>query len=166
MAFEKHKISNVKARWFKLTGKGDTKFNENGVWSVDLVLEDNMDAYNEVMKTGANPRQVGQDGEHIVTCKKNRITRKGDTLAPPRVVDSKGNPMTEEQIKRIGNGSTISVIVNPYKWDFAGKSGTTLFLEAVKVEELVEYKGAPDVDFDDLSPDVSDVNVNSAEVPF
>ena len=48
-----------------------------------------------------------------------------------------------ERFKRldvlVGNGSKVKVLYKPFDWKFAGKSGTSLDLQAVQVIDLVPY---------------------------
>ena len=39
----------------------------------------------------------------------------------------------------VGNGSKVKVLYKPFDWKFAGKSGTSLDLQAVQVIDLVPY---------------------------
>ena len=39
----------------------------------------------------------------------------------------------------VGNGSKVKVLYKPFEWKFAGKSGTSLDLQAVQVIDLVPY---------------------------
>ena len=54
----------------------------------------------------------------------------------PRLVDSAKNPIDV----LVGNGSKVKVLYKPFDWKFAGKSGTSLDLQAVQVLDLVEYR--------------------------
>ena len=40
--------------------------------------------------------------------------------------------------ERVGNGSLVKVQYREYPWEYAGRSGTGLDLQAVQVLELVE----------------------------
>ena len=41
--------------------------------------------------------------------------------------------------KIVGNGSKVKVMYKPYDWNFKGKKGKGLDLQAVQVLDLVEY---------------------------
>ena len=48
--------------------------------------------------------------------------------------------------KIVGNGSRVKVMYKPYEWNFKGKKGVGLDLQAVQVLDLIEY--TPKEDFD------------------
>ena len=48
--------------------------------------------------------------------------------------------------KIVGNGSKVKVMYKPYEWNFKGKKGIGLDLQAVQVMDLVEY--TPREEFD------------------
>lgn len=74
--------------------------------------------------------------QHIKRTKDGEIIE--EWSGPPRVVSKDGEPMQEN----IGNGSLCTVKVN------VNKVGTKTFmrLEAVRVDELIEYGGEPQDD--------------------
>lgn len=57
-----------------------------------------------------------------------------------------------EELKFVGNGSKIRVVVNPSKWDFAGKTGVNYWVgkTGVTVDELVTYEAPSNTDEDVL----------------
>lgn len=56
---------------------------------------------------------------------------------PVRIVDAIKNPWLAELL--IGNSSIINCLVKPYEWEFKGKSGVSLGLQAVQVLKHVNY---------------------------
>mgnify|MGYP003133714625 CR=1 FL=1 len=67
---------------------------------------------------------------------KRKVARADGTKNPmPRLVDSAKNPIDV----LVGNGSKVKVLYKPFDWKFAGKSGTSLDLQAVQVIDLVPY---------------------------
>tara|TARA_R100001224_G_scaffold98297_1_gene68602 strand:- start:1204 stop:1635 length:432 start_codon:yes stop_codon:yes gene_type:complete len=74
-----------------------------------------------------------EDQESYITAK---------TVRPPRVMDSKKNPWPTDKL--VGNGSKVKVSVNPYEWNFQGKSGISASLNSMMVVKLVEYVGSSD----------------------
>ena len=57
-------------------------------------------------------------------------------------MDSKKNPWPTDKL--VGNGSKVKVSVNPYEWNFQGKSGISASLNSMMVVKLVEYVGSSD----------------------
>ena len=51
------------------------------------------------------------------------------------LVDGAKNPLD----KIVGNGSKVKVMYKPYEWNFKGKKGMGLDLQAVQVIDLIEY---------------------------
>lgn len=85
-------------------------------------------------------------GIRVSTCTKDDETKnrglffKPKSTQKPRVVDFSKKPMTDEEIKTIGNGSTVNVIINA--WGKGKNKGA--ILEAVQVVNLVPYSGRED----------------------
>jgi hypothetical protein len=55
----------------------------------------------------------------------------------PKLVDADKNPLDVN----VGNGSDITVQCRPYDWTFGDRSGKGLDLQAVQVNNLIEYEG-------------------------
>ena len=86
------------------------------------------------------------DGIKYVSLKRNELRANGEPNGPPRVVD--GNNKNIDASK-IGNGSTINVILYQLAYDTAGRKGIFSSLTAVQVTDLVEYTGsANEMQFD------------------
>ena len=49
----------------------------------------------------------------------------------------------------VGNGSKVRVQCNEYEWEYAGKEGKSLDLQAVQIIDLVEYKAEDGSEFFD-----------------
>ena len=49
----------------------------------------------------------------------------------------------------VGNGSKVRVQCNEYEWEYAGKEGKSLDLQAVQIVDLVEYKAEDGSEFFD-----------------
>ena len=49
----------------------------------------------------------------------------------------------------VGNGSKVRVQCNEYDWEYAGKEGKSLDLQAVQIIDLVEYKAEDGSEFFD-----------------
>ena len=59
--------------------------------------------------------------------------------------------------KIVGNGSKVKVMYKPYEWNFKGKKGMGLDLQAVQVIDLIEY--TPREDFDAVETSSSGVDI-------
>ena len=79
---------------------------------------------------------------NIVSLKEKYSKANGDKNTQPQLVDGAKNPLD----KIVGNGSKVKVMYKPYEWNFKGKKGMGLDLQAVQVMDLVEY--TPREDFD------------------
>ena len=65
----------------------------------------------------------------------------GEKNSQPQLVDADKKPLD----KIVGNGSRVKVMYKPYEWNFKGKKGVGLDLQAVQVLDLIEY--TPKEDF-------------------
>ena len=63
----------------------------------------------------------------------------------PRLIDQNKQDIN----LAVGNGSQVRVQCSEYEWEYAGKSGKSLDLQAVQVIELVEYKAEDGSEFFD-----------------
>lgn len=85
-------------------------------------------------------------GERYVSVKRNELRANGEPNGPPRVVN--GNNQEIDSTK-IGNGSTVNVILYQFAYDMNNRKGIFSSLTAVQVTNLVEYTGgANSMDFD------------------
>jgi hypothetical protein len=74
--------------------------------------------------------------EVLLSSSKEKLLGADGTKNPmPRLVDSAKNPIDV----LVGNGSKVKVLYKAFDWTFAGKSGTSLDLQAVQVLDLVPY---------------------------
>ena len=79
---------------------------------------------------------VKQDDRGSIIKVKTKVARADGTKNPmPRLVDSAKHPIDV----LVGNGSKVKVLYKSFDWTFAGKSGTSLDLQAVQVLDLVPY---------------------------
>ena len=63
----------------------------------------------------------------------------------PRLIDQNKQDIN----LAVGNGSQVRVQCSEYEWEYAGKSGKSLDLQAVQVIELVEYRASDGSEFFD-----------------
>ena len=113
----------------------NTKFDADGVWTIDV---GNLDDLNKkkAQKDGLTVKNKGDEKDDFVTIKRKVRNAKGNLNRQPNVVDANKTLITETMV---GNGSKVKVLYKPFDWKFAGKSGTSLDLQAVQVIDLVPY---------------------------
>ena len=117
-----------KAYWASVT-RPNTTFDP--VYQIDLAIDDK--TAEEFKGKGVS---VKQDERGSVVKFKRKVARSyGTKNTMPRLVDSAKNPIDV----LVGNGSKVKVLYKPFEWKFAGKSGTSLDLQAVQVFDLVPY---------------------------
>jgi len=152
-----------KALWANLQAP-DTKFNPDGVYRIDVVLEATSDPaknlkrridqafeqnleYQSINKSGVKPSvhfpykdEEDQDGNptgNLIFKTKTSATRptaRGRVPHRPKVFSRSGQPLDQE----VGNGSEVAVNVTMRGHNKGTNgAGVTLYLEAVMVYELV-----------------------------
>lgn len=147
MATTYHYFSGT-AKWAKL--KTTNKF---GKHSIDLYVDDATRKEIRALGTRLNTKEDDDGFFYSFRRDPDRTFRDGSKVGPPTVVDKDGNPFDG----LIGNGSKVTIKlavydfpageVNGQKW-VAGRGSR---LEAVRVDELVEYKA----DSSDAAPQPS-----------
>ena len=114
----------------------DTKFNEQGIYSLDLFMDN--DSWEKFEKSEAQLKVRDRDGRKFVTFKrpaKKLIKGEVVDLGPPDVLNEDNTPFDTEKVL-VGNGSKVTIKVNIYD-TMKGKGHT---LEAVRVDNLVPYE--------------------------
>lgn len=94
---------------------------------------------NAVKGVGVQKVRPEDERGNFVTIKSGLTDKQTNQLIPPKVVDSKNNVIGSDVL--IGNGSVVRVRTNVFDYNFKGKTGTSLGLQALQVLELVEYNG-------------------------
>ena len=117
------------------TVKPNKRFNSDGVYTIDVC---NLDETNikKAKEDGLLIKNKNDSRENYVTIKRNVRNKNGNLNKVPVVVDKHKNHAPETLI---GNGSKVSVMYNPYSWEFAGKKGVSADFVAVQVIKLVLY---------------------------
>lgn len=170
--------------------KPDTHFDAKGKYSVNLVMDPTIPEHSvflskiaEVGKKAIGPnatypvkQQTDRDG-NASGCKLVRFS----STYRPKLFDSRNQPLPEGTV--IGQGSVISVAytLKPYK-GIGGRSGVSIYLNAVKVKTLKEPRGATAASYgfpddtsgeaavdneEELPPDEQEVlTPGKAELPF
>ena len=122
------------------------------MWRIDLAVDDA--TAKEFAKEGFTLGETNIDGnvvKNIIKFKRKVNKNNGDKNQPPMVVDGAKKPLD----KIVGNGSKVIVMYKSYDWNYKGKTGKGLDLQAVQVKDLVEY--VPKEDFEVL--DSADSNI-------
>jgi hypothetical protein len=81
------------------------------------------------------------DGLTTVRFKRSTVSKKGNAVPAPVIVDAKKKPWDRGLL--IGNGSKVKVGFTYYGWERKGQFGISLDLAALQVIDLVPYE-APD----------------------
>lgn len=126
------------AYWASIT-RPNEKFEP--MWRVDLSVSDK-DA-EEFKSKGINVKESVIDDKTIknmITFKRKVSKANGDRNSQPTLVDAEKKPLD----KIVGNGSKVKVMYKSYDWNYKGKKGTGLDLQAVQVVDLIEYQPKED----------------------
>lgn len=128
-------LKNVTLKWPFLAEPQTRGEYASNKYQVD-VLVSKEDA--EAMKELANPRQKFKkvDDLYSITLKSSK---------KPRVIGAKKQILSDEELKKIGNGTIAHVKVNQYK---GYKDQVFLGLKAIMVTNFHEYTGGDD--FEDI----------------
>ncbi|MEB3320158.1 MAG: hypothetical protein VKI63_04380 [Cyanobium sp.] len=154
------------AEWAKVIEPGEPYEEGNPPeWTLDLVLDPGKlvahydfisqieQWFQELHGSQAKPAEHGwpfkdhldadkkPDGLTTVRFKRNTVSKKGNQVPGPVIVDAKKQPWDRELL--IGNGSKVKVGFTYYGWERKGRFGISLDLAAVQVIDLVPYE-APD----------------------
>lgn len=126
------------AYWASIT-RPNEKFEP--MWRVDVALSDK-DA-EDFKSKGINLKEsVIEDKtvKNLVTFKRKVSKANGDKNSQPTLVDAEKKPLD----KIVGNGSKVKVMYKSYDWNYKGKTGVGLDLQAVQVVDLIEYQPKED----------------------
>jgi hypothetical protein len=133
------------AYWASLT-RPNEKFEP--MWRVDLSLDE---ASAEDLKSkGIVLKESVVDDKPIknmVTFKRKVSKANGDKNSQPTLVDAEKKPLD----KIVGNGSKVKVMYKSYDWNYKGKTGVGLDLQAVQVVDLIEYQPREDFTIEESS---------------
>jgi hypothetical protein len=133
------------AYWASIT-RPNEKFEP--MWSIDLSVDDK--TASEFQKEGFKVGETTIDNQtikNVIKFKRKVSKANGDKNQQPQLVDAEKNPLN----KIVGNGSKVKVMYKSYDWNYKGKTGKGLDLQAVQVLDLVEYTPKEDFDVADSS---------------
>jgi len=124
------------AYWASITTPNTTY---EPVYTVNLVVDN--ETANDFASRGHTVKQMDEGPALIIKRKVNGP--KGMVRPAPRLFDKD----KQEISTAVGNGSQVRVQFNEYDWEYAGKQGKGLDLQAVQVLNLVEYRNGDGDEF-------------------
>jgi len=140
------------AYWASIT-RPNEKFEP--MWRIDLAVDDA--TASEFQKQGFSIGETVINDEtikNIIKFKRKVSKVNGDKNQQPQLVDSEKKPLD----KIVGNGSKVKVMYKSYDWNYKGKTGKGLDLQAVQVLDLVEYTPKEDFSVEGTSSDGEAIN--------
>ena len=111
------------------------------VFTVNLVVS--QDVADDFASKGHTVKQMDEGPALIIKRKVNGPN--GMVRNAPRLLDQNKQDVN----LAVGNGSKVRVQCNEYEWEYAGKEGKSLDLQAVQIIDLVEYKDEDGSEFFD-----------------
>ena len=144
-------IVEGKAYWASIT-RPNEKFEP--MWRLDLAVDDA--TASEFQKQGFSIGETTINDEtikNIIKFKRKVSKANGDRNQQPQLVDAEKKPLD----KIVGNGSKVKVMYKSYDWNYKGKTGKGLDLQAVQVLDLVEYTPKEDFEVEGASSDGSEI---------
>tara|TARA_B100001939_G_scaffold107408_1_gene92819 strand:- start:6476 stop:6928 length:453 start_codon:yes stop_codon:yes gene_type:complete len=144
-------IVEGKAYWASIT-RPNEKFEP--MWRLDLAVDDA--TASEFQKQGFSIGETTINDEtikNIIKFKRKVSKANGDRNQQPQLVDAEKKPLD----KIVGNGSKVKVMYKSYDWNYKGKTGKGLDLQAVQVLDLVEYTPKEDFEVEGSSSDGSEI---------
>ena len=88
-----------------------------------------------------------KEGNFVASLRRKAIKADGSDNGKVRVVNGDLTPMSDEDIRQLGNGSKGNVIVFQYSWEQAGRSGIASSLTAIQVTDFERFVPTGGVDF-------------------
>ena len=111
------------------------------MYTVNLVVDEA--TANDFATRGHTIKQMDEGSAIVVKRKVNGPN--GMVRSAPRLLDQN----KQEVNLAVGNGSKVRVQCNEYAWEYAGKAGNGLDLQAVQIVDLIEYKAEDGSEFFD-----------------
>jgi len=136
-------LSNIEIRWARLDPlQVDMGYDKaTPQWNLQAITRDKKQA-EEWKSAGLAPKPDTDDTGifYRIQVKKLATNKDGSPAKPVIVVGSDLMPF--EDPSRIGNGTIANVKVRTFDYDFQGRKGVGLRLEAVQITQLEAYEGA------------------------
>lgn len=126
--------------WCKLLGEPRKNFNGDGrEWVVDFTPD--KDSLKEIKRLKLNDRLKDKDDERgeFLVLRVKEFRADGNPNKPVRIYTSDNRPWNVDTL--IGNGSVVDVALNHISYGPGKRDG--LYLQAVRVLELKEFKATP-----------------------
>ena len=138
-------LQNVELKWVRLVpSQPDKGFDGNtNQWNLQAITRDKEQA--ESWKAeGLSPKTDNDDIGVIyrLNVKKLAEQKDGSPAKPVPVVGGDMMPLDEDDVECIGNGSIGNVKVRLFEYNFQGREGTGVRLEAVQITNLIRYENA------------------------
>ena len=111
------------------------------MYTVNLVVDEA--TANDFASRGHTIKSMDEGSALVVKRKVNGPN--GMIRSAPRLLDQN----KQEVNLAVGNGSKVRVQCNEYAWEYAGKAGKSLDLQAVQIVDLIEYKAEDGSEFFD-----------------
>ena len=111
------------------------------MYTVNLVVDEA--TANDFASRGHTIKSMDEGSALVVKRKVNGPN--GMVRSAPRLLDQN----KQEVNLAVGNGSKVRVQCNEYAWEYAGKAGKSLDLQAVQIVDLIEYKAEDGSEFFD-----------------
>ena len=131
-------IVKGKSMWASITAPNTTY---EPMYTINLVVDE--ETANDFASRGHNIKQMDEGSAIVIKRKVNGPN--GMVRVAPRLLDQN----KQEVHLAVGNGSKVRVQYNEYDWEYAGKTGKGLDLQAVQIVDLVEYKSQDGSEFFD-----------------
>jgi hypothetical protein len=111
------------------------------MYTVNLVVDEA--TANDFASRGHTIKVMDEGSAIVIKRKVNGPN--GMVRSAPRLLDQN----KQEVNLAVGNGSKVRVQCNEYAWEYAGKAGKSLDLQAVQIVDLIEYKAEDGSEFFD-----------------
>jgi len=111
------------------------------MYTINLVVDQGI--ADDFASRGHSVKQMDEGPALVIKRKVNGPN--GMVRSAPRLLDQN----KQEINLAVGNGSKVRVQCNEYAWEYAGKAGKSLDLQAVQIVDLVEYKAEDGSEFFD-----------------
>ena len=143
--------------------KADFKFDEDGVWKTDLIVDknDETEAFIDAVKAvGSEAFGKKAPEAHMPFFQHEeddtKMVLRFSTKYEPALHSASGAKVSRNGLPMIGSGSTLRISTAAESWEGKG-TGVKLYLNAVQIIALVEY-GAADFDSEEggWEPEMAD----------
>lgn len=124
--------------------KADTKFNPEGVFKTDLTVSEKaaapfIEAIKEAYVEELGTKKLAAAKLSYKTNEDGTVTFKFKTKKKPKLVDSKGLPITKDI--NVGAGSELKIKGALNAYNTGANHGVSLYINEVMVVKLVEFGG-------------------------